>query len=96
MAVDGFADLEDNTGDSVKDLESLALPGSWGMACSKSRWVNVGDPVTSSRMEYRGTSITARTRDGLRGSQMGDGTEEAGNDRGGTRLGLERSLESNV
>lgn len=74
------------------DMVPLASPESQGMACSKSTRANVGDPVASPWMEYRGASVTVRTRDGLRGSQMGDGTDEAGNDRGGKRPGLDRQV----
>lgn len=54
-----------------------ALPGSESMACNKSDEVNVGDPGNSFEGKYRLTSIKARKRGWLPGSQKGHSTNEA-------------------
>ena len=53
-------------------------PGSKSMACDQSWCINVGDPKQPPIKGYQPTSVKARELKGLRGSQMGRSTVEAG------------------
>ena len=54
----------------AKGNEIYDSSGSESRACIEDKMVNVGDPLSSPRREYRSTSVTVRRLGWDKGSQM--------------------------